>query len=164
MVKTTGRYPSRNAADESERKLAAWLRRRRRDAAAGILNPAVSEGLAVLPDWQRLPQDFIHEEKWRKQLAAVVRYRASGHDWPRSRPTLPAEEHKLGVWLRSQRFQLRRGKLSPRRTEALNAALPGWLAGRKTPVTAPRHNEQNTLSGKPRKSECHVTHGFRGGL
>ena len=76
MVEATGRYPSRNADDESERKLAAWLRRRRRDAEAGILDPAIRDGMAVLPDWQRKPGDVAHEAKWQKRLMALVAYRA----------------------------------------------------------------------------------------
>lgn len=85
----------------------------------------------MLPDWQRLPRDFIHEEKWLKQLAAVVRYRDTGHGWPLSTAAIPGEEYELGVRLRHQRFQLRNGKLSSGRAEALDASLPGWLAGRK---------------------------------
>ncbi|WP_157372020.1 helicase associated domain-containing protein [Arthrobacter sp. Soil736] len=131
MVEATGRYPSRNADDESERKLAAWLRRRRRDADAGILDPAIRDGLALLPDWQRRPRDVAHEAKWRERLAALVTYRASGHDWPRSKASISGEEHELGVWLRTQRFKERRGKLSPKKAEALDAALPGWRVGRK---------------------------------
>lgn len=36
FVEETGRYPSPAADDPAERQLAAWLRRRRRDARAGI--------------------------------------------------------------------------------------------------------------------------------
>ena len=57
MVEATGSYPSRNAEDRAERELAQWLRRRRRDAEAGILNPVIREGLAALPDWQRKPRE-----------------------------------------------------------------------------------------------------------
>jgi hypothetical protein len=49
MVEATGRYPSRNAEDQAERELAQWLRRRRREADAGILNPVIGAGLSVLP-------------------------------------------------------------------------------------------------------------------
>jgi hypothetical protein len=52
MVQQTGRYPGANSPDPSERNLAAWLRRRRRDAAAGSLISILDEGLSVLPDWQ----------------------------------------------------------------------------------------------------------------
>lgn len=121
----------------------------RRDAAAEILNPAISEGLAVLPDWQRLPRDFIHEEEWLKQLAAAVRYRATGHGWPLSTAAIPGEEYELGVRLRHQRFQLRNGKLSSGRAEALDASLPGWLAGRKgVPLPARRRRWRRTLTGQ----------------
>ncbi len=52
MVRQTGRYPATNAPDASERNLAAWLRRRRRDAAAGSLTRIIDDGLSVLPDWK----------------------------------------------------------------------------------------------------------------
>lgn len=52
MVRATGRYPSWDAESTSERTLAVWLQRRRRDACRGTLAPAFREGLAVLPDWK----------------------------------------------------------------------------------------------------------------
>lgn len=53
LVQETGRYPSRTAANADERRLASWLERRRRDAAAGTLAPAYCDGLAALLDWHR---------------------------------------------------------------------------------------------------------------
>jgi hypothetical protein len=131
MVQATGRYPSRNADDVSERKLAAWLRRRRRDAEAGILAPMIHDGLAVLPDWQRQPRDVVGEATWKDRLAALIAVRASGHDWPRHKNANTDVERELGVWLHTQRFKLHRGRLSSKKAEALDAAVPGWLAGRK---------------------------------
>jgi len=52
MVRQTGRYPATNSAEASERNLAAWLRRRRRDAASGSLTRVLDDGLSVLPDWK----------------------------------------------------------------------------------------------------------------
>jgi hypothetical protein len=52
MVQQTGRYPAANAPDPAERNLAAWLRRRRRDAASGSLIRILQDGLSVLPNWQ----------------------------------------------------------------------------------------------------------------
>ncbi|MDR6556612.1 DNA-binding transcriptional ArsR family regulator [Arthrobacter pascens] len=131
MVQETGRYPSRHSDDASERKLAAWLRRRRRDARAGILAPELRDGLAVLPDWQRKPRDVAGDAIWRDQLAALVAYRLGGNDWPRRKAADTEQEYELGFWLHTQRFKLRRGKLSSEKAEELDAALPGWLAGRK---------------------------------
>ncbi|MBT2549119.1 hypothetical protein [Arthrobacter sp. ISL-65] len=47
LVQETGRYPSRTANASDERALASWLERRRRDAAAGTLAPAIHDGLAT---------------------------------------------------------------------------------------------------------------------
>jgi hypothetical protein len=39
--------------------MAAWLGRRRREAAAGTLAPAIRDGLACLPHWQEPPVTFL---------------------------------------------------------------------------------------------------------
>ena len=50
-------------------------------------------------------------------------------------------ERDLGRWLSTQRHTFRQGELSPARSEALDAALPGWLEGRKgTAERPPSHN------------------------
>lgn len=142
MVQETGRYPSRHSDDASERKLAAWLRRRRRDARAGILAPELRDGLAVLPDWQRKPRDVAGDVVWKEQLAALVAFRLGGNDWPRRKAADTELERELGFWLHSQRFKLRRGNLNSEQAEELNAALPGWLAGRKRGKKAQLSPEQ----------------------
>lgn len=136
MVQATGRYPSTAADAAWERKLAAWLRRRRRDANAGVLDPAIRDGLSVLPDWRRRPGDLERESVWQDRLAAVIDYRASGHDWPRRKKAETDAEHELGEWLHKQRGKLGRGTLSAEEAAALDAALPGWLTGRKRGATA----------------------------
>ena len=131
MVESRGRYPSRDAEDPAERELAQWLRRRRRDAEAGLLNRVIGEGLAVLPDWQRKPGEARREQKWRGRLQQLTAYRAAGRPWPRANSAVTELERDLGRWLSTQRHTLRQGELSPARSEALDAALPGWLTGRK---------------------------------
>lgn len=131
MVQATGRYPSATADAAWERKLAAWLRRRRRDANAGILAPAIRDGLAVLPDWRRRPGDIEREAVWQHRLEDIIHHRASGHDWPRRKKAESDTEHELGEWLHAQRFKHGRGTLSAEKVAALDAAVPGWLAGRK---------------------------------
>lgn len=135
MVETTGRYPSRNAEDRAERELAQWLRRRRRDAEAGILNPVIREGLAALPDWQRKPGEAAGQQKWQDRFKELVAYRAAGNPWPRTTPTATGQERDLGIWLRGQRYKYKHGQLPPARAQALDTALPGWITGRKA---APR--------------------------
>jgi hypothetical protein len=130
FVQDTGRYPSRSSDDVSERTLAEWLQRRRREATDGTLAPALQEGLGVLPEWRGVPRAVAHEARWQDQLAALAAYRASGQDWPRHKATVTGQEHELGVWLHTQRFMLRRGELDPAKTAALDAAVPGWRSGR----------------------------------
>jgi hypothetical protein len=131
MVQDTGRYPSRNAESTSERTLAVWLQRRREDARAGTLAPVFRDGLAVLPGWEGRPRAEADEDRWQERLAALTAYRAAGHDWPRHKAVIAGEEHELGVWLHSQRFKARRGELDPQKTDALDAAVPGWRTGRQ---------------------------------
>lgn len=130
FVQDTGRYPSRSSGDVSERTLAAWLQRRRREAADGTLAPAYRQGLAVLPGWRGTPRAAAAEARWQELLAALAAYRAAGQDWPRHKATVSGEEHELGVWLHTQRFKLRRSELDPARVKALDAAVPGWRTGR----------------------------------
>ena len=131
MVESRGRYPSRDAEDPAERELAQWLRRRRRDAEAGLLNEVNGEGLAVLPDWQRKPGEARREQKWQSRLQQLTAYRTAGRPWPRANSAVTELERDLGRWLSTQRHTLRQGELSPARSEALDAALPEWLTGRK---------------------------------
>lgn len=89
------------------------------------------DGLAVLPGWQGTPRAVADEARWQDRLAALAAYRAAGWDWPRHKATVTGEEHELGVWLHTQRYRLRRGELGPAKAQALDAAVPGWRAGRQ---------------------------------
>ncbi len=131
MVQDTGRYPSRMSRAAAERSLASWLERRRRDAAAGTLAPVLRDGLDVLPGWQGAPRALADETRWRDRLAALAKYRAAGHDWPRHKATVTDEEHELGVWLHTQRYKARRGELDPAKLQALDESLRGWRTGRQ---------------------------------
>jgi hypothetical protein len=130
FVQETGRYPSRSSDNVAERTLAAWLQRRRREAANGTLVPAYRQALAVLPDWRGTPRAVAAEARWQELLTALAAYRASGQDWPRHKATVTGQEHELGVWLHTQRFRQRRGELDPAKADVLDAAAPGWRTGR----------------------------------
>jgi hypothetical protein len=130
MVRTEGRYPSSKAGGAAERSLAAWLQRRRRDAAEGRLAPKVRDGLACLSGWLGTPRAAADEERWQQRLADLTAYRATGKDWPRHKSADTDTEHDLGVWLHTQRYKLRRGDLNPTKKKDLDAAVPGWSAGR----------------------------------
>jgi hypothetical protein len=130
LVRETGRFPSKSSDDISERALAAWLQRRRREAAEGTLAQAYLDALAVLPGWQGTPRAVANEARWQNRLTALFTYRASGQDWPRHKATATGKEHELGVWLHTQRIKLRCGELDPAKAEALDTVAPGWLTGR----------------------------------
>lgn len=138
MLRETGRYPSRNAIEKSERTLAAWLQRRRVEARNGRLAPAFRDGLAEVPDWEGTPRKVADDAKWEDNLGALVAYRAAGLDWPRHKPPASSEEHGLGIWLHAQRYKLHRGQLDAAKVNALDSATPGWRTGRRRgrkPVT-----------------------------
>ncbi|MBT2522500.1 helicase associated domain-containing protein [Arthrobacter sp. ISL-28] len=65
------------------------------------------------------------------RTSVIIDYRASGHDWPRRKKADTDTEDELGDWLHAQRFKHGRGTLSPEKVAALDAAVPGWLVGRK---------------------------------
>ncbi|WP_454700058.1 helicase associated domain-containing protein [Arthrobacter humicola] len=139
VVQETGRYPSPRARAAAERSLGVWLERRRREAAQGTLAPVYREGLGVLPGWQGAPRAVVDEARWQDRLAALVKYRADGQDWPRHKTTVTGEEHELGVWLHTQRYKARRGELERGKAQALDESVPGWRTGRqrgRKPVAA----------------------------
>ena len=55
----------------------------------------------------------------------------SSSENPRGKKAETDAEHELGEWLPAQRFKLGRGTLSAEKAAALDAAVPGWRAGRK---------------------------------
>ena len=114
MVEATGRYPSRNAEDRAERELAQWLRRRRRDAEAGILNPVIREGLAALPDWQRKPREAAGQQRWQDRFQELVDYRAAEHPWPRTAPTVTGQEREPRRLAARPKVQVQAGPATPR--------------------------------------------------
>jgi hypothetical protein len=130
LVQETGRYPSASSDYVSDRTLAAWLQRRRREAADGTLSPAYHRGMAVLQGWRGTPRAVADEARWQARLSALADYRASGQDWPRHKATVTGDEHELGVWLHTQRVKQRRGELDPAKAQALDTAAPGWRTGR----------------------------------
>lgn len=129
-VQESGRYPSAKAKDKTERGLAAWLIRRRKDAREGTLSPAFRDGLSALPDWEDLRRVGRDEARWQERLCALVEYRESGQDWPRHKATVESPERELGVWLHTQRYKANRGELDPAKAAALDSKLPGWRSGR----------------------------------
>lgn len=108
LVQAEGRYPSSTSPDPAERTLAAWLGRRRREAAAGTLAPAIRDRLACLPHWQENSRATAGHARWQARLTELAAYRAAGNDWPRHKNTAIDLKHSLGVWLHSQRINLRR--------------------------------------------------------
>ncbi|MCD5342803.1 helicase associated domain-containing protein [Arthrobacter sp. AK04] len=131
FYETHGRLPGTHGKTPRERALAAWLGRRRRQAAEGTLSPAFRDGLAVIPGWGQTSRSKTDDEaRWQQRLDELQRTRAAGGDWPRHQKTDDRDERTLGVWLHGQRIDYRAGKLDPDREEKLNELLPGWREGR----------------------------------
>ena len=129
-VKAEGRLPRDRSGQRGERSMARWLSGRRREAAEGTLDPAYSHGLARVPGWSENRREAADEARWHDRLAELVDFRQEGHDWPRHHDYDSAREHTLGVWLHAQRYKRRRGELDPVKARLLDAAVPGWQAGR----------------------------------
>jgi len=129
-VKAQGRLPHDRSGQRSERSMARWLSGRRREAAAGTLDPAYRDGLAQVPGWRGNRRDAENEARWHDRLAQLVEFRQEGHDWPRHKEFDSEREHTLGVWIHAQRYKHRRGDLDPVKAKLLDSAVPGWQTGR----------------------------------
>ena len=129
-VVSEGRFPRERSADQEERSMARWFSDRRREAARGTLHATYGEGLARVPGWGRNPRTAADDARWRHRLAQLVDFRAEGKDWPRHKKSDSEREHTLGVWVHAQRQKHRRGELKAGRVGLLDAAVPGWQAGR----------------------------------
>jgi hypothetical protein len=129
-VSTEGRLPEDRSGDRSKRSMARWLSGRRREAAEGTLAPAYRDGLAQVPGWQQNRRESEDEGRWHRRLAQLAAYREEGNDWPRHRMTDSEREHARWVWIHTQRYQRRRGKLDPMKIKLLDDAVPGWQTGR----------------------------------
>ncbi|WP_211880037.1 helicase associated domain-containing protein [Pseudarthrobacter albicanus] len=125
-----GRLPEGRSGDRGERSMARWLSARRREAAAGTLDPAYSDGLVRVPGWLENRREAADEARWHHRLARLVAFRQEGNDWPRHHHCDSDLEHELGVWIHVQRDKRRRGKLDPVKAKLLDDAVPGWRAGR----------------------------------
>ncbi|MDQ0769371.1 hypothetical protein QF031_002120 [Pseudarthrobacter defluvii] len=130
FYKSEGRLPMhRRSARETAQ--AAWLVRRRKEAADGTLSPAYALVLDSIPNWRDYPtKRDADAARWQQRLAELAAYLAAGHDWPRHNKTDNQEERTLGVWLHTQRIDYRAGKLGPAKEEQLNEGIPGWCQGR----------------------------------
>jgi hypothetical protein len=129
-VTAHGRLPVGGAASRDERSVARWLYLRRREAADGTLDPTYRDGLAQIPGWQANARETEDEARWHGRLSQLVAYRQEGNDWPRHQGAGSEREHTLGVWIHTQRYTRRRGKLDAVKLRLLDDAVPGWQKGR----------------------------------
>jgi hypothetical protein len=129
FYKTEGRLPifSRSAR---EKALAAWLDRRRKEAAQDTLSPAYADALDMVADWRKPSAKQADDEARRTQrLTEVAEYRAAGIDWPRQNKTNDLLERMLGVWLHVQRINDPRRKAGTRQESPAGQGNPGVAAG-----------------------------------
>ncbi|WP_231941585.1 helicase associated domain-containing protein [Arthrobacter sp. U41] len=83
-----------------------------------------------MPGWAENRREAADEARWHDRLAELVDFRAEGNDWPRHHDFESEREHTLGVWIHTQRYKRRRTDLDPVKVQLLDAAVPGWQAGR----------------------------------
>jgi hypothetical protein len=124
------RFPRDRSENKEERSMPRWLFDRRREAAKGTLHPAYSEGLSGVPGWNWNPRTAAEEARWHRRLAQLVDFREEGKNWPRHKKCDSEREHTLGLWVHAQRQKHRRGELEAEKIRLLDAAVPGWQAGR----------------------------------
>ena len=129
-ITAEGRFPRDRSENKDERSMARWFSDRRREAAQGTLRAAYGEGLARVPGWGWNPRTAAEEARWDRRLARLVDFREEGNDWPRHKKCDSEREHTLGVWVHAQRQKHRRGELEAEKVKLLDAAVPGWQAGR----------------------------------
>ena len=129
-ITSEDRFPRSHSQESAERSMAAWLRQRRHEAATGTLHPAYRDGLALIPDWDTNTRTAADEARWRDRFAELVSFRAEGNDWPRHRGYASEQEHRLGVWIHSQRQKHHNGALNREKATRLDDAVPGWQTGR----------------------------------
>ncbi|MGN7150786.1 helicase associated domain-containing protein [Arthrobacter sp. SAFR-179] len=131
FFRVEGRLPAAHAKSSTEQTLASWLYRRRRESAAGILSPALREGLGVIPGWdQASPRKAQDEARWQRRLKEVRAFRKASGELPRHQKTDDPLERTLGVWLHGQRINYNHGKLAPEKKSQLDKVIPGWREGR----------------------------------
>jgi hypothetical protein len=125
------RLPAAHANSSREQTLAGWLYRRRREAAAGTLSPALRDVLGVIPGWdQASPRQAEDEARWQRRLGEVRAFRKASGGLPRHQKTDDPLERVLGVWLHGQRINYNRGKMTREKKSQLDKVLPGWREGR----------------------------------
>ncbi|MEV5053687.1 helicase associated domain-containing protein [Arthrobacter sp. LAR12-1-1.1] len=124
------RFPRDRSENKEERSMARWLSDRRREAADGTLHAAYGDGLSRVPGWEWNHRAAAEETRWHRRLAQLVEFREEGNDWPRHKKCDSEREHTLGVWVHAQRQKHRRGDLEAEKVKLLDAAIPGWQAGR----------------------------------
>jgi hypothetical protein len=131
FYKTEGRLPTMSGATARERALGMWLHRHRQEAVQGILFPAYSQGMSIIPGWEQPSTRKADDDaRWHQRLAEVIENRAAGNDWPRHKKADTEQERVLGVWLHIQRMKHRRNQLDPNKEAQLNTLLRGWRTGR----------------------------------
>jgi hypothetical protein len=143
LYRAEGRFPTTKGASARERALGVWLHNRRQEAGKGVLSPFYTEGLSVIPGWDKPSTKKADEEaRWKQRLAEVAHYRARGYDWPRHNKTDIKEERVLGVWLHGQRINDSAGRLGAAKKAQLDAAIPGWRQGRVRGRGRPQDSDQ----------------------
>lgn len=117
FLEVHGRFPSQHEEDRDARRLGVWLHSRRQGI--DTLSQCRRDELTRrAPGWDRSADD-----KWDENLEFVATYFTEHGAFPSDHSKDPVVA-AAGRWMRIQRSK--RSSMSQRRTDALDARLPGW--------------------------------------
>lgn len=102
-----------------EMQLGQWVREARRQYRVGTLPRSRQQALERLPGWQW----SVYDAAWERGLDMLRCFLEMNGRPPRESETM--DDFAVGVWVRTQRSQYRRGRMKSERTERLEATF-GW--------------------------------------
>ena len=128
IVTALGKIPASTRSNTAEAKAALWLATQRKMHLAGKLAAWQVKELDAIPDWARSARSREYEDLWTRRLKELSSFRSLYGRLPRiSSPWPDAHEKVLGIWLNSQRVNLRCGQLKDDRRNLLDQSVPDWF-------------------------------------
>lgn len=115
-----------------ERRLADWLYRQRKAAAAGTLTTEQLELLDRIPGWREGRLRVAVRERHAEFLEKLVLFHLETGRWPQYKSANPVES-SVGHWLHGRRSNANRGTLDPALLTALDTRVPGWRGRQHKP-------------------------------
>lgn len=121
------RWPSQEAQDPEEYRLAVWVYSQRAAYASQsnlrTTSPDRKQALdETLPGWG----DMRADRQWMENLDGLVAFVLTERNWPSRRAARSHTEERLARFLHNQRSKLNSGKLRGDRKSLLDAHVPHW--------------------------------------